>query len=172
MLQDMTDMLERLNRLERWIERFADTPRRVQDLYAESVRSSGGVLVEWVATTRGLGAMFRKALDPANVEYVAGIAVLQTDLAETTEYHSIMPVRWRIPPKVGDVEPGIRFTFNDASTVTRSNTTGSEILESHGADVFFDKDGLTIQQIEFLVDNVGGTQTVDIADFELEGWQV
>lgn len=177
MLQDLTDILERLNRVERWIERFGDTPRRVDDLYAKVVRASSGILIEWPtaaepsAPVRGLGASFYKTVEPANVEYVFGIAVIQAD-GPDSHNNSIIPVRWSIPPKVGDVEPGIRFTWSDGTTSTRSNTTGSEIVESHGADLYFNQDGNTVQQIEFIVDNVGGTQTVDIAAFQLEGWQV
>lgn len=160
------ELYRRVNRVERWIESFGDAKiRRVL-----GILSKQGIIV---STTRGLGAMIWNQHDPANQSYTGGqITTLLTLAPETDVYHSFLVVRWEIPAKVGDVEPQIRFRFSDGSFIIRTNGGGGVINESHASDVVFAKHGLTINQVEFRADNVGATQSVNLEDFVLEGWQI
>ena len=168
MERTLVELLERVNAAERWIERFGDSDRRMQGCYAEK-----GVIVDWkpLATQRGLGANFSRSFDPGSQLYGGGITIFQTEVPETSLYYSILPTRWTIPAKVGDVEPGIRFNFSDLTNVLRSNTTGAPIIESP-ADFYFSKDGATLRSIQLEVVNNGASQTADIGVFTIEGWQV
>ena len=164
-------MQRRMNAVERWIERFGDSDRRMIDLYARTIFAAGGIIPD-KAGDRGLGALMYSTNDPASQLYAAGVSQFPAYLPENPFYQSLIPVRWTIPPKVANIEPRITFTFSDDTTVIRSNTTGSVINETHAADVLFAKDGLPIQKMEFGVNNTGSDDTQDIGLYEIEGWQV
>lgn len=165
------ELLRRVNRVERWIERFGDSDRRMLDLYAKTVYAAFGIIPD-KAGDRGLGALMYSTDDPASQLYSSGVSQFPAYLPEVPFYHSLLPVRWEIPAKVANIEPRITFTFSDDSTVIRSNTTGSPILETHAFDVLFGKDGLPIKQVQFGVENTGGDDTQDIGAYTIEGWQV
>ena len=166
--QNMVDILARINRLERWQETFGQTNKRVKGLYA-----SEGVTVDWdpIGFRRGLGSNFHISVDPASQSWT-GFTIVENNLfPETPAHYSFLPTHWTIPAKVGDVEPQIRFIFNDTTTVVRVNTTGSPLEESP-ADMYFDQEGKTIVQIQLEVNNNGAGQIQDIGEFIIEGWQV
>lgn len=119
----------------------------------------------------GLGAVFSKSHDPASQEFAGGVTVLQTS-TPAEDYNGIALSRWVLPPKLGNVEPGIRFLFSDATTVTRKNTTAGTLTETRDSiDFGTTKDALTVTSVSFIADNVGGAETRDLAQFTMEGTQ-
>ncbi len=167
--QNQVDVLARLQRLERWQETFGDSNKRVKGLYAAE-----GITVDWdpIGFRRGLGSNFHFSVDPASQSWNAGSTIVENNLfPETPGHYSLLPSHWTIPAKLGDVEPRIRFIFNDTTTALRTNPSGSPLEESP-ADMYFDQDGKTIVQIQLEVNNNGAGQIQDIGEFIIEGWQV
>lgn len=102
------------------------------------------------------GAIFRKTHDPASTLYPPGVTVVQT-YNPATNYRAILPLRWSLSAKVGNVQWEVKFVFSDDSTVTVANSTGGTVVSSiDGQD--FNKDGLYIKQIVLQANNV------DVAD--------
>lgn len=116
-------------------------------------------------------AIIHKELDPVSQSYPVGITVLQT-YSPAAGYESILLQSWTLPPAAGNVQPGIRFIFNDASTVDRYNAGGTALTEKR-PDIEFAKDGLYISQVAFIANNVGAAaETQDLGLFKLDGEQV
>jgi hypothetical protein len=116
------------------------------------------------------GAVFRKTADPASVSYAVGVTVLNA-YTPATGYRSIVPLRWSLPPKVGNVQVEIKFTFSDASTLTRANSTGGTLVETFDG-IDFDKDGLYITTVTVQANNVAGAPEVqDLAAYTINGLQ-
>lgn len=113
---------------------------------------------------------FSYTLDPGSQSYAAGVTSLQTMLPGIT-HGSLVASRWKLPPKAGNVEPGIRFTWSDGSTTTRKNTISASLAESREL-VFFDKNSLFVKKLEMIADNVSGSpETQDLDSFQVEGEQ-
>ena len=215
------DLLRRVNRIERWMERWGDSDRRMRDLYPRNIELGTGVLfgthidgrgtpiqikdnlvpdtiesvgelgnrfdliagvvadfsetVEAnegfrVTAVQGLGANYARSLNLASQEFPVGFNIMATE-TPATGYRSIIPVKWTVPAKVGNLDPVLVFGFTDLSTVGRFISGGAS--ESHAVDVSFQKEDLTIIRVEFAINNVGGSpETGDIGLFSVEGWQV
>lgn len=106
-------------------------------------------------------------VDPAAQNYAPGDTVLTT-YTPAAPRSQFVPTGWYIPPTVGTVTPGIRFTFSDTSQITRTNPFGATLYE-RAADVFFGMNGLTIVMIEFIGNNAGVLVNVDLGAFQAQG---
>lgn len=135
---------------------------------AGNSRFAGGILI---TATAGLGANVHSELDPASQNYNVGVNVLQ-NIDPASGYKSIVPAFWTLPPKVGNVQPGIRFTFSDGSTVDDENTNAGASKTVRREDFAFNKNGFTITRVSFFGDNVsGGAETQDLGLFTFEAEQ-
>lgn len=110
----------------------------------------------------------RQLLDPAAQDYAAtSVTILAT-------YQPVFPrvafrvESWHLPPVLSTVTPGIRFTFSDASTVTRSNLTVGTLYET-AAFVDFNKNGLTLTKIEFIGTNSSVLVNLNLGEFQVQG---
>lgn len=138
-----------------------------------------GVAVSPSGAVQGVGACFRKSLDPAAATYPNGVSTV-TGGAYTpaTGYRSVVPAFWTLPAAIVDggtglpLNPGIRFTFSDGTTVTRTNTnTAAPLTEIRGA-VDLGKDGVTIVAVDFVVNNTtGGAVAVNFGAWTTDGHQ-
>lgn len=106
--------------------------------------------------------------DPGAQNYDNGVTVIQS-YAATAPRSEILPRSWYLPPAIGTVYPGIRFTFSDASTVTRSNPFTTGILYEAAQNLDFNKNGLTITTVEFIATNSGALVNVDLGEFQALG---
>ena len=197
-VEGQSELAKRVNRIERWIEQFRNTNRKVKNLiavdgdfsgnvtavdldlsgsltgvdgeFSDTMRADAGYLVN--SSTVGLGIQFHKGSNPASQSYDPGITVIDT-FTPSDGYLSIIPLRWEMPPKIGNVETIVRFTFSDTSTTVRHNTdTGTLLLECR-CDLYLIKDGLSVVQVEFGGDNVSGSpESQDLGPFTMEGVQV
>ena len=173
LVTQLAELAARVKRIERWQDQWRTRDRKVAALLADSihttdeVESSGGFTV---AVGRGLCANRHVEFDPGRQSYQAGETVLMT-IRPGSEYHSLLPLWWQAPGKSGDVEPIIRFGFNDGTTIDR-RATGSESSEEwHPTTYLFFKDGVTCTELSFIADNVGTTQTQALGAFKFQGWQ-
>lgn len=158
----------------------ADTPLRVKGAISQAedhlrvldatdavllaVDKNGAVL----AANKGLAAQAYKTHNPASQSFPVGVTVLQI-YDPPTGYKVWAPLRWDLPPKIGNVQPGIRFTFSDASTVSRNNTSIVSSLDERRDSVEFQKDNLVVTRIEFIADNVAAVaETQDLGVFKFE----
>jgi hypothetical protein len=141
--------------------------------------SRGGGTLHPTATiaTRGFllpESYLRKLLDPAGQNYDPGVTSLVAYTAPTGCVAFDFDFA-KLPPKVGDVSPGIRMTFSTSggvlTTVTVSNPLpGTVFVPSTSVD--WNKDGQFLTQIEFIGTNAGIAQVVDLGEFQVHGrWQ-
>jgi hypothetical protein len=119
-----------------------------------------------------LGANYYRTYDPESQNYSSGDTVLQT-LDPDDSYISILPERWVIPATTdSNLVTKIIFVFSDDTEIIRSNTsTGTDLVEKR-EDVEFNKSGLYIKQVKFVVTNTGSSSiTADIGAFIIDGEQ-
>ena len=120
-------------------------------------------------------SVFRKTYDPPFQTYNPGITVVATYNVSTAR-NAIIPLRWRIPPAIYEagtgillLRPGVRFTFDDGSTISRE---GDNITETYdGIDMA--ADGRYIVRVEFYVNGVTvNAQPGDIGTFTVNGFEI
>ena len=144
-------------------------------------RFDGGVGVKVTpggTSVQGLAADFRKTYDPGLVAYVAGTSVAQA-YSPATGYLSILPAWWTIPPAINSgggagppLNPGIRFTWSDGTTTDRFNTSTASALTETRDSIDFNKDGLAIVGLSWIVNNTsGGAASVDFSAWTTDGNQ-
>ena len=169
LVTQIAELAARLKRIERWQDQWRTRNRKVADLQAEEVLASAGYLV---AAGRGLCANRHERHSPSRRTYPLGRTVLKT-IEPNVEYHSLLPLYWRLPVKKRTLESGIRFIFSDGSIIARRHRgTRLGIQETHPKDVRFNKDGLTCVKVEFIVNNVGAANVREsLGIFRFEGWQ-
>lgn len=132
------------------------------------LKTSGTGNTGWDLLGVGGSKVMHKETDPASVSYLVGINTVSS-FPLPAGAKALDPKSWTLPPTIGNVQPGVRFTFSDTTTVVRSNTTGAPITETRDS-VEFSKDGLAITQIDFVATNVGGSaQSQDLGVFRLDG---
>lgn len=144
-----------------------------------AARFDSGVSVKIVpggTALQGLGADFRKQNDPANATYNAGTTtvIVGGSYTPATGYLSIVPAWWTLP--VATVDPisggavltGIRFTWSDGTTTTRTNASTVAALTETRDAIDFNKDGYTITSIQFIVQNT----TANNVTFNFAAWTV
>lgn len=72
----------------------------------------------------------------------------------------------------GQLNPGLRLYWSDASTTDLLNTQTSGSLTSDRSEVRFNKDGLRITQIAFIAQNTSGQGiNTNLGEFIFEGEQ-
>lgn len=143
-------------------------------------RFDGGVGVKVTpggTSVQGLAADFRKTYDPAAVSYAAGTSVAQT-VGPATGYLSLLPAWWTLPVAlIGGglglpLYPGIRFLWSDGTTTDRFNTSLVGSLTETRDSVDFNKDGLAIVRVAFIVNNTNAAaETVNFAAWTTDGNQ-
>lgn len=143
-------------------------------------RFDGGVGVTVTpggSSVQGLAADFRKTYDPAAVPYAPGTSVAQT-VGPATGYLSLLPAWWTLPAAlIGGtfglpLYPGIRFLWSNGTTTDRFNTSLVGSLTETRDSVDFNKDGLAIVRMAFIVNNTnGGIETVNFAAWTTDGNQ-
>lgn len=161
----------------------AATFTRSMAIWAQAgiARFDGGVGVKVTpggTTVQGLAADFRKTYDPGLVAYVAGISVAQA-YSPATGYLSILPAWWTIPAAINSgggigppLNPGIRFTWSDGTTTDRFNTSIIAAITETRDSIDFNKDGLAIVEVSFIVNNTsGGAASVDFTSWTTDGNQ-
>ncbi len=134
------------------------------------VETVAGVTYVWKRVEKPTPTQMRKSTDPAAQDYGATSVTVVISYTPAAPYTQWQPTEWMLPPVVSTVTPGIRFTFSDASTVTRSNATVGTLYES-ATFVDFNKDGLTITLIEFIGTNSSILANVDLGVFQVQGEQ-
>ncbi len=168
-VEQFGELAARVKRIERWQDQWRTRNRKVANLRADEILASEGYLV---ATGRGLCANRHQQYRPPRQTYPPGRTVLRA-IEPGTEYHSLLPLYWRLPVKKQTVEAGIRFIFSDGSIIARRHRgTRWGIQETHPEDVLFNKDGLTCVKVEFIANNVGTANSrQSLGIFRFEGWQ-
>lgn len=146
-------------------------------------RFDGGVGVKVTpggTTVQGLGADFRKTNNPGSVSYPAGVSTVSGGAyTPATGYLSIIPALWTLPAAINSgggvgppLNPGIRFNWSDGTTTIRYNTSTASSLTETRDSIDFNKDGLAIVGVDFVVDNTsGGAATVDFTAWTVDGNQ-
>ena len=168
-VEQFAELAARLKRIERWQDQWRTRNRKVAGLQADGVLATDGYLV---APGRGLCANRHEEYRPPRQTYPSGRTILRA-IEPGAEYHSLLPLYWKLPVRKNRVESGILFTFNDGSTVSRQHSgRTSDLKETHPANLRFDKDGLTCVRAEFFAHNVGATSVRErLGFFTFEGWQ-
>ena len=144
-------------------------------------RFDGGVGVKVTpggTSVQGLAADFRKTYDPGLVAYAAGTSVALA-YSPATGYLSLLPAWWTIPAAIlsgggagPPLNPGIRFTWSDATTTDRFNTSTISSLTETRDSIDFNKDGLAIVGLSWIVNNTsGGVASVDFTAWTTDGNQ-
>jgi hypothetical protein len=136
---------------------------------AGQVFRSNGIEVAWAP----VAGVLRKTYAPAPaVTYSNGITVVAVFSLPNTR-SSFLPSHWLIPATAGAanaLQPGVRFTFSDATTVTSENNVAVDVTVQMDT-VDFDKDTLAITQIEFYVNNTsGGDLAGNVSSFYIHGY--
>lgn len=136
------------------------------------VKDAGGVERPMSATAIGQSACISVTVDPPLTLFpAASVTILGTKLPAST-YRTIIPARWTIPGKPGPAStvPAVRFTWSDGSFTTRTNAAVGALIETRES-VYFSKDGLIINKIEFIGTNGGAAESIDFGAFTCEGEQ-
>ena len=168
LVEQLAELATRVNRIERWQEQWRTRNRKVAALQADSVRASGGYLV---ATGRGLCANRHIEFTQGSYDYPLEWTVLTT-INPHTEYHSLLPLWWQLPPKLGDVEPGVVFVFSDDTLVDRRNPGSEDLQERHPADLLFFKDEVSCIRVEFgAYNSASEAQSQTLGTFKFQGWE-
>jgi hypothetical protein len=163
LVEQIAELTARVKRLERWQEQWRVRTRRIEELISDK-----GIRV---TATQGLGANFSFGFTPPFQSYNPGMTVLASKVP-ATGYHSILPARWQLPPKVGNIEPVVRLVFSDNTTFDFRNTGTSQVFDTREAN-FFVKDGLTVIRVELIADNVSGAaESRGLGTLAFEGEQV
>ena len=152
---------------------------------AGSGATSGQVLAwsgsAWVPTTSAAGSArpalcFSKSYDPWSTTYSGSTTSVLVTYSLETNYQSLSPEFWKLPAAVsgagGQLNPGIRFTWSDSSTTEFFNSDTSSALTKYRWQVRFNKDGLRISQVSFVVQNTAWSSiSADLAEYIVEGNQ-
>lgn len=134
----------------------------------------------WSPGVSAGGAYFRKSNDPASASYAAGVSVIAGGTyAPAAGYTCIFPSFWTLPAAVASgggagppINPGIRFTWSDSSTTIRYNTSTAATLTEQASTIDFNKDGLKIVGVAFVVNNTsGGSASADFTAWLVNGSQ-
>lgn len=137
----------------------------------------------WVPANSGGGGgsarpalCFSKSHDPAQTSYPGSTTQVLIQYGTASTYQSISPIWWRLPAAVtgsgGQLNPGLRLYWSDASTTDLLNTQTSGSLTSDRSEVRFNKDGLRITQIAFIAQNTSGQGiNTNLGEFMFEGEQ-
>lgn len=118
---------------------------------------------------------FSKTYDPSSQTFSQVTTVLvQYDPASS--YQSITPAFWTLPQAVtagaGQLRPGVRLYWSDNSTQDYLNTSTLGSITQTRQEIRFNKDGLRITRIAFIVSNTSGSSPVaNIGEFRFEGEQ-
>ena len=167
-VEQIAELAARVKRIERWQDQWSTRNRKVAGLQADTVRASGGYLV---TPGRGLCANRHVEFTQGSYDYPLEWTVL-TRINPHTEYHSLLPLWWQLPPKAGDVEPGVVFVFSDNTLVDRRNPGSEALQERHPTDLLFFKDGVSCIRVEFGAYNTASeAQTQDLGTFKFQGWE-
>ena len=162
------ELVRRVRAIERWMDQWGSRDWKVQNLNAKEITALEGYLVN---IGRGLCANRHMEMAPPNQSYQVGETVLQS-ISPGEEYHSLLPMWWVAPPKVGDIETIIRFSFNDGTLLDRRNDGAENLEDWHPNTYLFFKDGTTCTAVSFVADNVGSeAQTQQLEIFKFQGWQ-
>lgn len=135
---------------------------------------------DWVPATSSGSARpalcFSKIHDPAQTSYPGSTTQVLAQYSPASGYQSVSPSWWKLPSAVtgsgGQLNPGLRLYWSDATTTDMFNTQTTGSLMGYRWQNRFNKDGLRITQIGFIVQNTSSQGiNANLGEYLFEGEQ-
>lgn len=119
---------------------------------------------------------FSKSYDPPPATRQGSTTTVLIQYGLASGYQSLSPIWWKLPAATaaagGQLNPGLRLYWSDSSTTDLFNTQTSGSLTGYRWQQRFNKDGLRITQIAFIVQNTSSSGIYsNMTEFVFEGDQ-
>ena len=118
-VDQFAELAARVKRIVRWQDQWSTRNRKVASLLTGGVQSTGGY---FVTAAQGLAVSMYRETDYGLRAFAVGFNLLN-DFTPASGYHGVIPAWVELPPKEGNVVPGVAVIFTDGTFAVHDNWT-------------------------------------------------